>query len=594
MVTYPAVQILGRGVTHWLVIGAAAWFLILPLRDVLSFPARVSVLPNLEADAAAYDAFAWDFARNGRLDALPTKHPPGWMLMLAGIYTVVGHSYVAGKLLSWSALLVTVVLCGWLAARVYGPYAAAIAALLCASSPGLRGYVGTLQYEVVTAFWFMLFLVLSGRAAEGAGTRDAAKRAAIAGLVGAALVLTRETFVPVVVIAAVWLRSQVRGHTGRSVVVGVFVVAASAPPLLWSTVQTVRNDRLIVIAEKGPREFQLGNHALANGTYNEPLVGMAEPAGLDFIRTNPGRAVQLVVRKALYMFGVLRDGWTVPNPLSVWIWRASTGVLPLEAIEPVVRGGWLLVTCVIALLSFGAQRWQRWWILPASIAIILAEHVATLGSFRFGVPLLPALYVLASGPLERMTYRLKALLRAPAPMIASAAIVTLSVLAQFRVWPLTVEYAAASLDGLAAANATDSIAGQVARVADARRGIRPVVILPDTFLPRGSVAVTVTLRPHAASRAPIARLALTHLDGTAACAEDIAGDRPTDRFSDVSVRCQLRHDGPVTLAIFSLGHTDVSFERIRLVWGSGAGSDRSRQSRVRGRFPHVRSTSPAS
>jgi 4-amino-4-deoxy-L-arabinose transferase-like glycosyltransferase len=556
-----------------MLIGILGWFLWLPLADVLSFPTRVAVLPNLEADAAAYDAFAWDFARSWRIDALPTKHPPGWMALLAGVYAIAGHSYVAGKLVSWLALVATVGLSAWTADRMYGRRAAVIAALLCASSPGLRAYVGTLQYEVVTAGWFMLLIVLAVRAGEAVDARSSVRRGALAGIAGAGLVLTRETFAPVVLIAALGIWSRLRGHPQRLASVAIFMAAAAAPAVIWSAVQTVQHDRLIMVAEKGPKEFRLGNNPLANGTYNEPLVGMGEPSGFDFIREQPARAAMLVLRKGLYMFGVLRDGWMVPNPPSVWLWRASTGALPLSVIDPVVRGGWLLVTCAIALFAFGAERWRAWWMVPASVAVILAEHMVTLGSFRFGVPLLPALYVIASGPLDRAARAVASRLRVPAVAAGGALIIVLSLFAQFRSWPLAVEYRAADLEGLAASNEVDERSGAVVRTADARRGVRPVVMLPDTYLPRGSLRVTVTLRPHSPRHGtPIARVALTLLDGTLACAADVDGSRPSDRLSEFMAECRLKQDGPATLAIFSLGEVDVSVGSVRLAWGA---ADRS-------------------
>jgi 4-amino-4-deoxy-L-arabinose transferase-like glycosyltransferase len=187
---------------------ALAWFLALPLSDVLAYPERLSVLPNLETDAAAYDAFAQEFSQTWQQSSLPAKHPPGWMVLLASVYAMFGHSYVAGKIVSWLALVLTVALTAWLAHRMNGRTAAIIAALLCASSPGLRAYVGTLQYEVLTAALFTLLLVLSVRTASAPTTRDALTRAACAGAAGAALVLTRETFVLVVPIAALWIWSQ--------------------------------------------------------------------------------------------------------------------------------------------------------------------------------------------------------------------------------------------------------------------------------------------------------------------------------------------------------------------------------------------------
>ena len=81
--------------------------------------------------------------------------------MLALVYSVTGPSYVAAKLISWVGLIASVAMCWYLARRVFGETAAALAALLCALSPALRYYVGTVQYEVVTGT----------RPAGGAGAR---------------------------------------------------------------------------------------------------------------------------------------------------------------------------------------------------------------------------------------------------------------------------------------------------------------------------------------------------------------------------------------------------------------------------------------
>jgi hypothetical protein len=40
----------------------------------------------------------------------------------------------------------------------------------------------------------------------------------------------------------------------------------------------------------------------------------------------------------------------------------------------------------------------------------------------------------------------------------------------------------------------------------------------------------------------------------------------TDRFSEIALLCQLDRDGPVTLAVFSLGQLDLSVDSVRLVW----------------------------
>src|SRR4029079_15520397 len=104
------------------------------------------------------------------------------------------------------------------------------------------------------------------------------------------------------------------------------------------------------------------------------LVGMAEPSGLAFVRAYPVKTLQLAARKALYFFGVLRDGWNVPQPAAIWVWRATTGIVPLPAITPIVSGGWLLAACMVALWCLGRDGLRLWWMLPVTVGAILAVH----------------------------------------------------------------------------------------------------------------------------------------------------------------------------------------------------------------------------
>jgi 4-amino-4-deoxy-L-arabinose transferase-like glycosyltransferase len=553
------------------------WFLWLPLADIVRFPDRLSVLPNLETDAAAYDAFAWQLVETQQLSALPTKHPPGWMAMLASVYAVAGHSYVAGKLLSWLALVLTVVTSPLIAYRIYGRSAGVITALLVASSPGLRAYTGTLQYEVVTAGLFTAFLLFTIQVIEATNRRQAITRAVLAGFTAGILVLTRETFVLVVPLASLWLlhqwRRQDRGANRQRValVAAVTLVGVAATPaIIWSAIQTTREQRLILISDKAREVFEAGNNPRANGTYNEPLVGIGQPAGFAYIRANPDDALRLAGRKLLYSFGILRDGWNVPHPASVWIWRATTGVVPLPVIDPLVRGGWLLLLCLWSLAILGRVGVARWWVLPATCAAILAVHVVTLASYRFAVPLLPIFYVLASVPLACFARWAAPSLRTPMVAAAMAAVLMVAVAAQTQAWPLTVRYEAASLDGLAAANAFDTVAGGTVRVADAARGERPVALLADTYLPRGTARLAVRLRAAITAvegATPVARITLVPLQGPPACTADVAASQlGNEQFSEIAILCDLPQDGPATLAVFTLGVVDLAIESVRLDW----------------------------
>jgi hypothetical protein len=160
--------------------------------------------------------------------------------------------------------------------------------------------------------------------------------------------------------------------------------------------------------------------------------------------------------------------------------------------------------------------------------------------------------------------------RTPLLTVASVVVLVVAIAAQFQSWPLHAVYDAATLEGTAAANAIDETTGARVRVADAARGARPVVLLPDTFLPRGALRLTAQLRMIGTATEeaiPVARVALVQLDGRAACVNEVhAAHLALDRFTDVNLLCELDRDGPATLAVFSLGEVDLSIDKLHLSW----------------------------
>jgi hypothetical protein len=554
-------------------IALIGWGASLPLRDVLAYPDRISVLPNLQTDAAAYHAIGVNLATTRSLDALPPRHPPGWVALLGVVYTFAGPSYVAGKIVSWLAMLGSIAMCASLARHVYGATAAWIAALLVAWSPALRGYIGTVQYEVVTGTLLLMVLVLAWRTVRATTANELYGRAALTGAAGAVLILTRETFAVIVPLVALWiLRRRLPLTRVRAawltfaIVVGVAVM----PAVLWSGVQSVRYGGLITISEKGPLVVELGYNPRANGTYNAPLVGIGQPTGLAFVRAYPQRTLVLAGRKILYFWGVLRDGWNVPRPAAVWLWRASTGLIPLQVAAAIARGGWLLVLFVVSLLVLGREGLRAWWILPAVVLTLMAVHIAVLSSHRFAVPVLPVVFVLVSGPLAAALRLAAPSLRTPVVAAATLGLALIVVALQYQRWPLALQYEAVDLDGLEADNVVDPVSGRSARFADAKRGVRPVVLLPDEYLPAGSLTTSVSVRRSGAAPSgvlPAMRLALVELDGTVACTRDVSSDElPQDRFATIAVPCRLSRDMAATLAVYSLGVTDVAFGDVHLRW----------------------------
>jgi dolichyl-phosphate-mannose-protein mannosyltransferase len=564
------VRAVGLGAALIALIG---WGASLPLRDVLAYPDRISVLPNLQTDAAAYHAIGLNLATTGSLEALPPRHPPGWVALLAALYTFTGPSFVAGKIVSWLAFLASIAMCAYLARHVYGATAAWIAALLVAWSPALRGYIGTLQYEVVTGTLLLMVLVLALRTVRATTANALYGWAALTGAAGAVLILTRETFAVIVPLVAFWiLRRRLPLTRARAawLTFAIVVGAAVMPAVLWSAVQSVRYGGLITISEKGPLVVELGYNPRANGTYNAPLVGIGQPTGLAFVRAYPQRTLVLAGRKILYFWGVLRDGWNVPRPAAVWLWRASTGLIPLQVAAGIARGGWLLFLFAVSFLVLGRNGLRAWWILPAVVLTLMAVHVAVLSSHRFAVPVLPVVFVLVSGPLAAAIRFAAPSLRTPVVAAATLGLALIVVALQYQQWPLEVQYEAADLDGLEADNVVDPVLGRPARVADAKRGLRPVVLLPDEYLPAGSLTTAVTVRRIDTAPpgiVPAIRLALVELDGTVACARDVSSDElPQDRFAAIAVPCRLSRDTAATLAIYSLGVTDLALGDVQMKW----------------------------
>jgi hypothetical protein len=333
----------------------------------------------------------------------------------------------------------------------------------------------------------------------------------------------------------------------------------------WSVRQSIRAERLVPITDKGLNALVPGNHPYANGTYNAPLTGIGRPAGLEFIRAEPKRAVQLVGRKFLYFWGVLRDGWNVPRPAAVWIARASGGALPLEIILPVVRGGWLLLLVLVACARLTSHQWRDWWLLPAVVAAVMAAHLVTLSSYRFAVPILPVAYVLVADIVARVVESF-----GRRWMFAATAVVLAVVAMQMARWPVTYRVKASEMDGVRADNRVDAD-NRTIRFADRERGRRPVLILNDEYLPKGNFVVRARIRREAGvvpPGTPVAHVSVVAPGRGVACNADLTIEQVAiaDRWTDVTVPCALERDGLASLSIETLGRIDLAFSDVAFQW----------------------------
>lgn len=484
-----------------------------------------------------------------------------------------GHSWIAAKVMLWGFFVATVGLTGFLAWRIYEAEEAVwTALLLTASSRALHGYVGTIQYEVVAGF-LLVWLLLCANWAVGSGRKSRFLPPALLGFLTAVCILIREVFVVLAPVLALYVWLRARSYTGKSgaAMAGVAVFAGAAlPVVVWAVFQSERAGRPVMISDKASTNWALGNNPKADGTFNNRLVGdPAEPSGLAFILERPVRFLHLVARRFLYFWGILHDTWNVARPSSVWIARATGGALPLEAILPLARGGWLLLLFIASLATFPRAKWQTWWILPGAVMAIMAVHLATISSYRFAIPTLPVVFAFGSSLIARLVNA--AIRGVPSTWVGSTVaigVLATTLLMQQGMWPISYSLQAAGLDGITAVD--DRSTNQGVRFAGVEAGPRAVVILTDQYLPEGRFTLSVEMRvypEHAAAGAPAARVRMFTLDGQSVCSSVVTvGELSTPSLRPAKLSCMMPTDAVATLLVETAALAPLQIGRIALRW----------------------------
>ena len=550
---------------------------VVTLVGVLSFPlVRLvrggevyTLLPNLQVDAGSYDALAQEVLRTRSLSAIPPTFAPGFIAILAVVYATFGHSIVAAKTLLWLCLVLATIGAATLARRVHGTAAAGwTAAFLTASSAALQAYTGTLQYEVLVA---AVILVLIAAALQVTATETPGaivRRAVLLGAVLGVSVLIRETIITLVPVFALFVAHQatLRTRARVGVAAGLAVlVCAMGVPLGWSAAETQRLGRVMLVRDNVQGILPFGHNPYANGTWNASLAGIGEPSGVAFMLAEPRLELRLLGRKFMYFWGVLRDGWNVPRPGAVWLARATGGLLPLDLVLPVVRGGWILAALIVACLMLRGDQWREFWLLPGVIAALMSVHMVTISSHRFAVPILPVAFILVAGIVSRVVFRARALGLAVMVVIVAAG----STMQAYQ-WPVRYRLQPTELDGVNGENRSESD-GRLVRVSDAARGQRAAFALYDEYLPSGPVTLRLQMRRGAGELpvgTPVAGVSLFLVDGSPPCYTQVTIGQlaPPDEWTRFTISCTLPSDGPARLIADTLGRVDLSFGDVLLQW----------------------------
>jgi 4-amino-4-deoxy-L-arabinose transferase-like glycosyltransferase len=352
-------------------------------------------------------------------------YPPVYPYFLAVLYGLTGTFETARWVqAALGALLVPAV--GLAGARAFSPRAGLWAAAVAALYPEIVWFSVHFWSETLfmVLLWWGIERLLAADTSEGPG------RAVAAGVLWGMAILTRETVLYFVPLAALWLAT--RPGSGSRVRAAAFLAVALLVVAPWTYRNWLAFDAFVPVSTAGGQNLFQGNALIERDTTYEMVDAVqgrvaqyhyAMRMGLQAIRD----------RQPWWIFEKLRDEmplfWEADSLVLVHIKRGAYGpVAPALAVGValVVVAPYLLV---LALFALGATRltWSRPTVLLVSfLAYYNLLHVVTHGFARYRLPVMPVMFLIAGvgwaawreGELARMSGRARAAAAAMAAVLA--------------------------------------------------------------------------------------------------------------------------------------------------------------------------------
>lgn len=397
------------------------------------------------ADVLILDPRAYDAEAQRILAGEPLRsafyQAPFYSYFLAAIYKVFGRDFLAVRAIQAALGAVTVVLTAKLGARLFGRSAGIVAGALALLYGVFPYYEGQIMKTSLTVFLTTVLLYVIeplARRTTPAGTRGAAVRAGVAGVLLGCAILTRENLILFVPAAALLLYLR-----ARDLAAAAAFTAGAALAVLPATIHNFRAEgEWILVTSQGGQNFYIGNHEGATGTYTNPMFVRPDPLyeRLDFhleavrrtggaltageassfwygqalreILANPLRAATLFGKKLLIVF----EGVERPDNESLYVLRDQAPILDVVSLS----------FAVVAALGFAGMVFAR-----ARAGELLFLHlftlvnVAALALFfvvsRYRVALAPVLMIFAGHALVELAAAARA--RAARPLAAAGLLI---------------------------------------------------------------------------------------------------------------------------------------------------------------------------
>ncbi len=372
-------------------------------------------------DSRTYHERAVELAEDGILDERFLWQAPLYPLFLAAIYQLLGVSLTAVKLLQILLAGGTCLLTITLGRQLFDQKTGLLAGVLVALCGPLLFFDLQLLATGLAVFWMM---ALGNLALQVGQKKDRVSLVSALGLgmVGALALLTRSTFLPLVVFLLILISRRPLGL--KKLALG----AAGLMIILVPFSLTMQNftGHSGLLPSSGAINLFIGNNPNFEETIGiriglpwedlitQPLRHGYEPgpwAGQQYFRTQvrnfitqqPGKFLGLLVRKTTHLF----SGRELPRNLDMYGHRQFSGVLSVLVFKVGPWGFPMALLWPLAALGLVVARKQSPAYLLGMLMVYAAALVLVFVASRYRAPMIPLLCILAAHGLLWMWARIR-------------------------------------------------------------------------------------------------------------------------------------------------------------------------------------------
>jgi 4-amino-4-deoxy-L-arabinose transferase-like glycosyltransferase len=376
---------------------------------LLRFASVLFVHTPMISDDKDYDQLARSLVegRGFVLDGQPTAYrTPGYPLIIAAVYAIVGESILAVKFLQAGVDILSCFLIFAIGKKLLGEDVGFLAAVLLALFPIQILYVSLLMTETI----FTCLLLCSIYLLVSEGDRSSLKTDIYFGVLIGVAGLVRPVAILLPLVVFLYRRSlkiQWKENIRRLVLICLTVGIVLSP---WVYRNYIQFGRLTITNSTGIN-FWIGNHHGASGTFSLPQGNPLQPLpddfkrsdvgiklGTQFIVQHPGEYLFLLAKKFEQFFST--DYWvvTVIDYHPVWRTYHHAASVYKEFSPWLIAGSHIPYYVLLLLGTFGLvcsspKDDRQLFLIRAVIVYWLSVHLIFFALARFRFPIVPLILI---------------------------------------------------------------------------------------------------------------------------------------------------------------------------------------------------------